>query len=959
MPKLVKLSQTILVSLIGASLVLILFVYGYGLSKIQHELLDRTGEVLELAAVAIAGEWDQVVAERTKDMRIMAHSPMFVSSEPQAMKEYFHSLTDTSTGFSWLGFLDPQGQEVVANGLAPLNQNIRDLAAFQESRQTKALAMQVVPYSTGLPGPRVLMLAFPVFHLSGELSGVIVGALNIAVVEKIAAGSLAAISTNLQKSLPVEWQMVTVNGEVLLDSVLQEEGQVNLATLLVPSALRLTQQPHGHIQEQHGRRHVPVLTGFARTQAMGNLSTDHWGVLVRANREDVLSTTHAFIFQLALAGGLLLLPVFGLVFWMSRRWQRAHHDIIEAEKKYRGIFENAQEGIFQTSHTGQYLNANPALAHMYGFQSPQDLMDHFQNIETQLYVDPNHRHRFLQLMEEFGKVEQFESQIVRVDGEIRWISENAYVVHDSSGQVLYYEGTVKDVTDRRHAEQERDRFFDLSLDLLCVASMDGYFKRVNPAFTKTLGFSAEELVAKPFTEFVYPEDRESTLQALQGLRKGQPVIDFVNRYASQNGKLHWLQWRAVSDLEGGLIFAVARDITEVKEQERQRRKLESQVQHSQKMQAIGTLAGGIAHDFNNILSAILGYSGLALHHISENSPAVRHVQEVLTAGNRAKDLVGQILAFSRHQDPVRKPVEFQVLLDEALRLLKPTQPSMITVRFRSHVSNSMILADSTQIHQVVVNLCTNAVQAMGGERGQLDLLLEAIQVPRDINSLSQHVLPGPYLRLMVHDSGHGMTREVLDRVFEPFFTTKKPGEGTGMGLAMVHGIMTNHHGAITIDSVLGEGTTACMYLPHLLESPEPSVETGVTLPNGHGCILFVDDEEILCRLHQEMLENLGYEVVVRTSSLEALEEFRKSPTRFDLVMTDQTMPTMTGPALIKELRKLRPAIPVIVCSGYSDFLPEEATTSLEIQARLYKPVAYGELAVTVREVLEHCQQAVL
>lgn len=512
------------------------------------------------------------------------------------------------------------------------------------------------------------------------------------------------------------------------------------------------------------------------------------------------------------------------------------------------------------------------------------------------------------------------------------------------------------ILDRKQPDLEGDQFFDLSLDMLCIASVDGYFKRINLAFTETLGYTAEELLSRPFLDFVYADDVESTRKALEILKEGQPVTDFVNRYTRRDGSIRWIHWRAVPSPDNRLIFAVARDITEVQEQEEARRKLETQVQHSQKMQAIGTLAGGIAHDFNNILSAILGYSELTLNHISQNSPAVRYVEEVLRAGRRAKDLVGQILAFSRGRKIERKPVDFQIIIDETLGLIKATFPSTISISLRSCASKSMIYADSTQIHQVILNLCTNAAQAMEENGGQLNLLLEEIHVPRAIDSFPKELIAGPYVRLMIQDSGQGMAREVLDRAFEPFFTTKNPRKGTGMGLSLVHGIITSHQGAVTIDSVPGEGTIVWVYLPLLLECSEPSVEFSIPIPTGHECILFVDDEEALCGIHQEMLENLGYEVVIHTSSIDALKAFQQVPNRFDLVITDQSMPKMRGSALTKELRNIQPTIPVIVYSGFREFSSDEAVHAMEFQARLFKPVDFSELAFTVRQVLDHHQK---
>lgn len=383
----------------------------------------------------------------------------------------------------------------------------------------------------------------------------------------------------------------------------------------------------------------------------------------------------------------------------------------------------------------------------------------------------------------------------------------------------------------------------------------------------------------------------------------------------------------------------------------ERKRLEVQLRQAQKMEAIGTLAGGIAHDFNNILTAILGYTELALNDMRQDSAVWRYLQEVRKAGQRAKTLVQQILTFSRRTEQARTPVQLPRLVEEALTLLRASLPSTIAIRHHISQDAGTVLADPTQLHQVLLNLCANAEYAMRETGGLLEIRLEPVEVDEQVTAQHPELLAGPYVRITVTDTGHGMTPDVVERIFEPFFTTKRPGEGTGMGLALVHGIVASHGGVVTVASVVGQGTTFTVYLPRTDYSVRDEAAQEGSLPTGAERVLFVDDEEVLVRLGQEILLGLGYDVVVCTSSVEALDVFRMAPQRFDLVITDQTMPHMTGEELTLELRRLRLDIPIILCTGFSHIIHAERARELGIDAFLMKPLAIQELARVIQQVL--------
>ena len=382
-----------------------------------------------------------------------------------------------------------------------------------------------------------------------------------------------------------------------------------------------------------------------------------------------------------------------------------------------------------------------------------------------------------------------------------------------------------------------------------------------------------------------------------------------------------------------------------------RQRLDEQVRQGQKIQAIGTLAGGIAHDFNNMLTAILGYTELASDDVPRDSITWHNLQRVLTAGTRARELVQQILAFSRQTTAQLQPVELPLLVRDMLSLLRASLPSTIEIRQHIETDVGMVLAAPTQIHQVLLNLCMNAEHAMRATGGVLEVRLEAVEVDAVFAAVHPGIKPGPHVRLTVCDTGHGMPPEVLERIYEPFFTTKGVGEGTGMGLSVAHGIVASHGGAMTVVSAPGQSTTFAIYLPCNAGPIVRHHSVTEPVPQGREHILFVDDETMLVNLGQELLRRLGYIVTGHTNGVEALNAFRAAPHQFDLVITDQTMPTMTGEALVKALRDIRPDLPIVLCTGFSYAMTKDKAAALGIDAFLLKPLVAHDLGRTIRQVL--------
>jgi PAS domain S-box-containing protein len=508
--------------------------------------------------------------------------------------------------------------------------------------------------------------------------------------------------------------------------------------------------------------------------------------------------------------------------------KRVVEALARAEEKYRGIFENAIEGISQTTCEGRLLVANPALARILGYDSSEEVINTITDISRQVYVNPERRTELLRQIKEWGSVQEFEAQFFRKDKSIAWVTLNMRAVRDENGKVAYLEGTVQDITDRKL--------------------------------------------------------------------------------------------------------------------------LESQLIQAQKMEAIGTLAGGIAHDFNNILAAILGYTELTKGRLQQKE-LHGYLERVLQACERAKNLVAQILTFSRQAEQEKKPLDVRLLINETIKLLRATLPSTIEIRQRIASEVYAVLADPTQIHQILINLCTNAAFAMREKGGRLEISLDYVELSQKITPLYSDLTPGPYVKLRVSDTGTGIAPEIIHRIFDPFFTTKKKGEGTGLGLSMVYGILRGYGGTITVQSEPGAGSIFDVYIPAIRQDTEATSVPIEAISEGSELVLFVDDEDILMEMGRDILQSLGYQVTATTDSRKALEIFRNQHDHFDLVITDMTMPGMTGADLSKEILKIQPNIPIVLCTGFSELINEEKAKGLGIREFLMKPLNMRDLAEVIRKVL--------
>jgi len=523
---------------------------------------------------------------------------------------------------------------------------------------------------------------------------------------------------------------------------------------------------------------------------------------------------------------------------------------------------------------------------------------------------------------------------------------------------------AKEMAERKRVEevlQESEEKYRTILenieDAYYEVDIAGNFTFFNDSLCKILGYPKDELMGMNNRQYIDKENLKKLYQTFNKVyNTGKPDKGFDYKFIRKDGnKGHAnASISLMKDAEDKPIGfrGIIRNVTERKQAEEEKKKLQAQLQQAQKMEAIGTLAGGIAHDFNNILSLIIGYTELALDDVPEGTPVRDNINEAYKAGKRARDLVKQILTFSRQREEERKPVQIHLIVKEALKMLRSTLPTTIEIR-QNIASTATVLANPTQIHQVIMNLCTNAYYAMQEKGGLLEVSLADVKLDSDFTARHPDIYPGPYLKLTVSDTGHGIEKKDINRIFEPYYTTREKSGGTGMGLSVVHGIIKSHGGAISVYSEPGKGSAFHVFFPRI-ESPDPVAETEVVdpLPLGNERILFVDDELAIIDIEKRMLEHLGYKVEGRTSSIEALEAFRAQPDKFDLVITDMTMPNMTGDELARELMRIRPDLPIILCTGFSELIDEQKAKAMGIRAFVMKPVVMAEMAKAVRKALD-------
>jgi PAS domain S-box-containing protein len=620
------------------------------------------------------------------------------------------------------------------------------------------------------------------------------------------------------------------------------------------------------------------------------------------------------------------------------------------------VVENSGDAIISKTMDGNILSWNPAAERMFGYAASEII-----GRPLKLLFPPDRHLEESAMMTRVAEGEiytRLETVRIRKDGQRLDVAVTISPIKDFTGKVVGILRIIRDITDRKRArealQESEARFRELAENIDEVFWITGPEEAktlyISPAYERIWGLSCQSAYERPnmWLDSIHPDDRDRVARSLEA-KKTRGTYDEVYRIIRPDGTERCIRDRAfpVRDAAGAIKrwVGVAEDITKY-------RNLEDQLRQTQKMEAIGTLAGGIAHDFNNILTSINGYTELSQMILTGNDQVREYLGSVLQASSRAADLVRQILTFSRQERVERRLIQLLPVVAETIKLLRASIPSTIEFDISLATDAPAVLADATQVHQILMNLGTNAWHAMKGRPGRLEIKLERCPVDAAHADTQSRLRPGLYARLSVSDTGTGMDQATLRRIFEPFFTTKPPGEGTGLGLSVVHGIMDTHDGAVTVYSHLGEGTVFHLYFPeHAGEVTEVGTD-GDPVPTGSGeRILFVDDEELLARLGQKTLTALGYEVESMTRPAEALAVVRADPQRFALVLTDQMMPGMTGIFLATQLRYIRPELPVILMTGYSSALGPDQIDTAGIFQVLIKPTSIHSMGVAVHAAL--------
>ncbi|MHB8094995.1 MAG: PAS domain S-box protein [Candidatus Aminicenantales bacterium] len=625
----------------------------------------------------------------------------------------------------------------------------------------------------------------------------------------------------------------------------------------------------------------------------------------------------------------------------------AEEALRQASSYTRGLIETSLDPLVAISPTGKITDVNKATEMATGVPRTELIGTDFSDY----FTEPAKAREGYEKVFSEGSVRDYPLAIRHASGEVTEVLYNAAVFRDRAGSSVGVFAAARDISALKAAELERLRLataIEQIRDGVSILDLDGRILSANPAFADHHGFRQEEVIGRPFRDVLRIEAEKKGIVA--------------KMLAAMNEGRLW-NWHFTQSLEGGIreldlevspirdgsgrlvnLIAVERDVTqEVVFQER--------IRQWQKMEALGTLAGGIAHDFNNLLLPILINTELMIDDRKDDDASIHRLSQILEAARRGQNMVKQIIAFSQRKEQERQPVEISPIIKESLEFLSVSMSKNIRISQKIEAESAMALADPTQIHQVLVNLGTNAAFAMRENGGVLEVGLSKTFLEEEAASQHIDLKPGEYLRLTVKDTGTGMTPEVASRAFEPFFTTKKTGEGTGMGLAVAHGIVKGHGGHISLRSEPGKGTIFTIYLPLVEGRPPLHEETRAPFPKGTERVLFVDDEDIQVRAMSRLLEHLGYRVAGMTDSRAALELLRRDPAAFDLAIMDQTMPNLSGVELAREALSLRPDLPLILCTGYSETINEEQALAMGIKAFMLKPFSAKEIAVTIRRVL--------
>lgn len=842
---------------------------------------------------------------------------------------------------------------------SPLPQSIADSHAFAHSwfkaaiSQKQPCASSVIQ-STTANLPPVVIICAPVKNEQDALLGI------LAAVQRLdfIAREMEKLQLGTQKGISV----IDASGHIFFSN--RHPYLTGLSSHPESAAvLQALRDQHRQITLDSGRNlAAPVYLSLSAVENTG------WKVIVEREQKDILRQSYAYFIEIAVMGFLLFACLSVLLIYLrkvfllrqTRNLLAAEIKCRRSEQRFKELFENMSSGVavFEARADGQdfifkEINRAALLSEKLDRQDVigQSVFDVFEGVREFGLFDLLYR------VWQTGHSEYLPARYYRNDRRRSWKQNSVYrlpagdvvMIFNDISKSMRAEETLK------RSEEIFTKVFKVNPAAIAICRQnDGCILDVNIAFESLIGYRREDLIGHDAMTLGLWADINERNAVLQILSAQSFIADREVRLLTKSGKTLITRYSAepVKLATESCLLSIIVDVTATHQAEEERRKLERQLYESQKMQAIGTLAGGIAHDFNNILGAIIGYAEMATCQ-PDPKKLQRYMDQILSASMRAKDLVSQILTFSRHSEHDKKPMDVRIIAKETLKLLRSTMPVSIEIRQSIENIPYTINGDPTQMHQIIMNICTNAAHAMGERGGILDFSLT-----RETLSLSQaddlQLKPGEYVRLTISDDGCGIEPAVIDRIFDPFFTTKKIGEGTGLGLAVVYGIVKNHDGHVRVRSEPGCGASFDIYLPQLEGNHAAVSEAADMEPiaGGRERILFVDDEKPLVDLARRNLSALGYCVTACSDSQEALTLFQSDPDGFDLIITDMTMPKISGSELTRQITCLRPAQPIILCTGFSEYINPEKATQMGIKDFILKPLSRKTLASAVRKALD-------
>ncbi len=633
----------------------------------------------------------------------------------------------------------------------------------------------------------------------------------------------------------------------------------------------------------------------------------------------------------------------------------AEEALKESEARYRSFFENAVEGVFQTTPEGKFVSVNPALAKLFGYNSPQELMEQTTDIGTQLYADPEQRETFKNTFETKGIIKGFEVQFINKDGNTVWASLNARAVRNDDGTIIRYEGTSEDITSHKHAQEElkqREKtlqaFFDAVHDSMMLIDTEGTVLLSNKTVAQRLGTTVQELTGTCLYDHFPPDVARYRKEHYDKVIVTGESVNFEDTRSGRSFEQHC---SPVFDKEGKVsgVAVFAHETTGRKRAEQERQILQERLQQANKMEAIGTLAGGIAHDFNNLLMGIQGYASLSLMDTDPSHPNYQRLKRIEAQVQSGADLTKQLLGFARGGRYEIKPTDMNDIIQKTASMFGRTKKE-IAIHQKFGKDLFVVEVDRGQMERVFMNLYVNAWQAMPGG-GEIYLETENVFLD-DEQAFSYDLKSGNYVKVSMTDNGTGMDEKTRERIFDPFFTTKDMGRGAGLGLATVYGIIKGHNGMINVYSEPGHGTTFSIYLPASEKEVVKEKTAAGTIARGTETILLVDDEQMILEVSRELLESIGYRVYTAGRGQEAIAVYMEKGNEIDLVLLDMIMPGMSGGETLDRLREINPDIKVILSSGYSINGEARKIMGKGCNGFLQKPFQLEQLSSMVREVLD-------